>query len=74
MASFNFLGSLDQNPGLHGNRGLPLGYDGHQFSSVVLNPIFSSPTGNEAMQLILDKSKFQPDQTTDYGVSYTCVA
>ena len=39
------------------------------FLSVAMNPILFKLAGNENMHNILIEFKFQPDQTTDYGVS-----
>ena len=39
------------------------------FFSVAIDPILFKLAGNEDMHNILDEFAFQPDQTTDYGVS-----
>ena len=41
----------------------------HHFFSVAIDPILFKLAGNEGMHNILDKFEFQPDLTTDYGVS-----
>ena len=68
-----FWGRLDQNSGFHGNRKPPLTYNGENdvstFSRLFFDPILLILPGNEAMHKILDEFEFQPDRTTDYGVS-----
>ena len=41
----------------------------HHLFSVAINPIPFKLAGNEDMHNILDEFEFQPDLTTDYGVS-----
>ena len=41
----------------------------HHFFSVAIDPILFKLAGNEDMHNILDEFEFQPDRTTDYGVS-----
>ena len=41
----------------------------HHFFSVAIDPILFKLAGNEDMHNILDEFEFQPDVTTDYGVS-----
>ena len=66
-----FWGRLDQNSGVHGNRKPPLTYNGENsvstFSRLLL--ILFILAGNEDMHKISDEFEFQPDRTTDYGVS-----
>ena len=68
-----FWGRLDQNSSFHGNRKPPLTYnrenDGSTFSRLFYVPILFILVGNEDMHKISDELEFQPDQTTDYGVS-----
>ena len=68
-----FWGRLDQNSGVHDNRKPPLTYNGENgvstFSRLLLIWFFFILAGNEDMHKISDEFKFQPDQTTDYGVS-----
>ena len=65
---FDF-GLLDQNSGVHGNRKPPLTNNGENGVSVAFDPILFILAGNKDMHKILDKIKFQPNRTTDYGVS-----
>ena len=67
-----FWGRLDQNSGFHGNRKPPLTYNGENDVSTfsrLLDPIRVIFAGNEDMHKISDEFEFQPDRTTDYGVS-----
>ena len=41
----------------------------HHSFSVAIDPILFKLAGNEDMHNILDEFEFQPDSTTDYGVS-----
>ena len=41
----------------------------HHFFSITIDPILFKLAGNEDMRSILDEFEFQPDLTTDYGVS-----
>ena len=41
----------------------------HHFFSVAIDPILFKLTGNEEVHYILDEFEFQPDRTTDYGIS-----
>ena len=41
----------------------------HHFFSIAIDLILFKFTGNEDMNNILDEFEFQPDRTTDYGVS-----
>ena len=41
----------------------------HHFVSVAIDPILFKLAGNEDMHNILDEFEFQPDLTTDNGVS-----
>ena len=64
---------MDQNSGFHGNRKRPLTCNGENivstFSQFFFYPILFVFAGNEDMHKISDKFEFQPDRTTDYGVS-----
>ena len=68
-----FWGILDQNSGVHGNRKPPLTYNGENnvftLFSVTFDPILFILAGNEYMHKISNEFEFQPDRTTDYGVS-----
>ena len=63
-----FWGRVDENSGFHGNRKPPLTYneenDVSTFSLLFLIRSFLY------LHKILDEFEFQPDRTTDYGVSY----
>ena len=62
-----FWGRVDENAGFHGNRKPPLTYneenDVSTFSLLFLIRSFLY------LHKILDEFEFQPDRTTDYGVS-----
>ena len=62
-----FWGRLAENSGAHGNRKLPLTYNGENgvstFSRLLLIRSFLY------LQVISDKFEFRPGRTTDYGVS-----
>ena len=68
-----FWGRLDQNSGVHGNRKPPLNYNGENgvstFSRLLLIRSFFILAGIEDMHIISNEFEFQPDRTTDYGVS-----
>ena len=67
-----FLGRLDQNSDVHGNRKPPMTYNGGNgvhFFSVAFDPILFILAGNEEMHKISDEFEFRPDRNTDYGVS-----
>ena len=59
--------------GFHGNRKPPLTYnmenDVSTFSRLFFDPILLILAGNEDMHKISKEFEFQPDRTTDYGVS-----
>ena len=67
-----FWGRLDQNSCFHGNRKPPLTYNGENdvstFSHLFFFILFIL-AGNEDMHKISEEFEFQPDRTTDYGVS-----
>ena len=69
----NVWGRLDQNSDVHGNRKPPLNYNGENgvstFSRLLLIRSFFILAGNEDMHIISNEFEFQPDRTTDYGVS-----
>ena len=41
----------------------------HHFFSIAIDPFLFKLEGNEDVHSILDDLEFQPDRTTDYGVS-----
>ena len=61
---------LDPNTGFHGNRKV---YDGKNcvstFSRFFFHPFLFIIAGNDDMHESLDEFEFQPDWTTDCGVS-----
>ena len=69
----NVLRQIGSNSGVHGNRKPPLIYNGenrclHLFS-VAFDWILFVLAGKGDMHKISDEFEFQPDWTTDYGVS-----
>ena len=68
-----FWDRLDKNSGVHGNRKPPLTYNGGKWCLhlfwVAFDLILFILAGNEDMHKISDEFKFQPDWTTDYGIS-----
>ena len=66
-----FWDRLDQTSGFHGNRTVPLTYNGENDVSTfsVFSPILFILAGNAYMHKISDEFEFRPDRTTDYGVS-----
>ena len=65
-----FWGRWDQNSGFHGNRKPELTYNWClPIFLVVFDLILFILAGNEDMHKISDEFQFQPDRTTDYGVS-----
>ena len=67
-----FWGRSDQNCGYHGNRNLPLTYNGKtrclRVFSVTFNKIFVKLAGNEDRHKISDEVKCWPGRTFHFGV------
>ena len=68
-----FLGRLDQNSGVRGNRKPPLTFNGENgvstFSRLLLILILFIRAGQDDMHQISDEFEFRPDWTIDYGAS-----